>query len=255
MKFELLALTTAMGCAVVGGFYGQREPYYCYAPHTGMTPEQIVADIQRRPIDARAGICQADWTNLISDYATAMGETLVLEQVNAHPERAGLVRRLMDQLDGFCGDYLDAEHGRVGGNGHMVEHGDSVYVQFLMRSIVEQLPDKPVDRRFPRVVLPRLRSFEWRLHGMKFDDNGPKFAHYGPDPEFEEECRLRRLSNYLTMRKVMTESWDDLADTLVELPTPVVNRIIAYLEWRVDQSLGTYFKDDFTRVDLPESTK
>lgn len=255
MKFELWALTAAMGCAVIAGFHGQREPYYCYAPHIGMTPEQIVADIQRRPIDARADICRADWTNLISDYATAMGEALVLEQVNLHPERARLVRRLMEQLDDFCYDYLDAEHRRVGGNGHMAEHGDRVYVQFLMRSIVEQLPDQPVVRRYPRVVLPRLRSFEWRLHGLKFDDNGPKYFHDGSDPEFEEQCRRERLSNYLTNRKVMMKRWDDLSDTLVELPTPVVNRIIAYLEWRVDQSLGTYFKDDFTRVDLPESPK
>lgn len=255
MKFELWVLTAAMGCAVVAGFFGQPQPFYWYEPHYGMTPEQIVADIQRRPIDARSDVSRADWTNLVSDYATAMGEAMVLEQVNAHPERAGFVRRLMDQLDGFCWDYLEAEHGRVGGNGHMVEHGDSVYVQFLMRSIVEQLPEQPVVRSYPRVVLPRLRSFEWRLHGLNFDDNGPKFDHHGLDPEFEEECRLRRLSSYLARRTLMMERWDDLADTLGELPTPVVNRIIAYLEWRVDQSLGTYFKDDFTRVDLPESPK
>ena len=255
MKFELWVLTAAMGCAVIAGFYGQPQPSYWYAPHVGMTPEQIIADIQRRPIDARTDVGRADWTNLISDYATAMGEALVLEQVNAHPARAGLVRRLMDRLDGFCYDFLDAEHGRVGGNGHMVEHGDGVYVQFLMRSIVEQLPDKPVQRKFPRLVLPRLRSFEWRLHGLKFDDNGPKFNHYGPDPEFEEQCRLERLSKYLIMRKVMMERWDDLAHTLVELPTPVVNRIICYLEWRVDRSLDTYFKDDFAPLNLTEFPK
>jgi len=247
MKFEVQVLMMAMGFVTLAGFCNREEAEAprSYEPYRRLTAEQIVADVQQRPIDGRSEMCNCDRMNIISDYGYAMGEVLLSEQVNAHPGRVHLVRRLMRQLHDFCFDYLDAEHLRVGGNGHMVEHGDGIYVQYLMRAIVEDMPDAAVHRRYTRLALPRLRSFEWRLQGLKFADNGPRFAHYGPDPAFEEKLRLERLENFEALRKDMMKSWNALATTLAELPTPVANRIIAYLEWRVDQGLDTDYRDYF----------
>ena len=79
MKFELWALTAAMGCAVVAGFCNCEEPesIRSYAPNGCLTPEQIIADVLSRPISSRDGVCHAEYTNLITDYASALGEVMV----------------------------------------------------------------------------------------------------------------------------------------------------------------------------------
>jgi hypothetical protein len=76
MKFELWALTAAMGCAVIAGFCNSEEPegFRWHEPNRRLTPEQIIADVLTKPICSRDGVSHADYTNLISDYAAALGE-------------------------------------------------------------------------------------------------------------------------------------------------------------------------------------
>ena len=241
MKFELWALTTAMGCAVVAGFCNCEEPesIRSYAPNGCLTPEQIIADVLSRPISSRDGVCHAEYTNLITDYASALGEVMVLEQKRTHPERVRLLKRLMRELDAFSGSYCEAEHLRVGGSSWTVPRGDCVNNQFLLRAIIDDLPSKPVERRFPLVALPRLRSFAWRLEGLKYD-NYERFS-----PEDDEIFRNQWIAYYVEHRRIMMTDWAALEKTLGELPTPVTNRILKYLEWRLDASIEAYFQDYF----------
>lgn len=241
MKFELWALTAAMGCAVIAGFCNCEEPegFRWYEPNRRLTPEQIVADVLARPICSRDGVCHAEYTNLISDYAGALGEVMVLEQKRTHPERVRLLKRLMRELDVFTGSYCEAEHLRVGGNSWIVPMGDCVNNQFLLRAIVDGLPANPVERRYPRVALPRLRSLAWRLEGMKYD-NYERFS-----PEDDEIFRNEWIAYYVEHRQVMMTDWSVLEKTLGELPAPIANRIIRYLEWRLDIGLNACYQDYF----------
>jgi hypothetical protein len=43
----------------------------------------------------------------------------------------------------------------------------------------------------------------------------------------------------------MMVEWKALEQTLAELPTPVTNRIIKHLEWRLDVGLDACYQDYF----------
>jgi hypothetical protein len=241
MKFELWALTAAMGCAVIAGFCNSEEPegFRWYEPNRRLTPEQIIADVLTRPICSRDRVSHADYTNLISDYAAALGEVMVLDQKRTHPGRVRLLKRLMRELEAFTQSYCEAEHLRVGGNNWVVPMGDCVNNQFLLRAIIDGLPDKPVERRFPTGSLPRLQSFGWRLAGMSYD-NYERF-----DERDDDESRANWIAYYDERRKIMMVEWKALEQTLAELPTPVTNRIIKHLEWRLDVGLDACYQDYF----------
>jgi hypothetical protein len=241
MKFELWVLTAAMGCAVIAGFCNSEEPegFRWYEPNRRLTPEQTVADVLNRPICSRDGVGHADYTNLISDYASALGELMVLEQKRLHPVRVEQIKRLMQELDDFTTSYCEAEHLRVGGNNWVVPLGDCVNNQFLMRAIVADLPDRPQQRRFPLVALPRLASFGWRLEGLKYDN----FERFNDNDD--EESRAKWIAYYAERRVLMMTHWRKLAKTISSLPTPVANRIVNYLEWRVGMGLEACYQDYF----------
>ncbi len=65
------------------------------------------------------------------------------------------------------------------------------------------------------------------------------------DERDDDESRANWIAYYDEHRKIMMVEWKALEQTLAELPTPVTNRIIKHLEWRLDVGLDACYQDYF----------